>query len=188
MPRCVNILRVSDGSELRASDEQRERAAREIRDHFAAGRLTADELSERLDAVYRAKTEGDLRRLRADLPNLPATPAETRSELTQRRAKLRRDLIQHTGGALVPFLFCTAIWAMSGGDGHFWPAWVLLFALIPALRNGWQLYGPAPDLDRVEQDLARRNRRDARHARRGGPRLPPGPPPGPPGPPAPPAP
>jgi hypothetical protein len=44
----VNISGVSD---LRASDEERERAASEIRAHFAAGRLTEDELNERLEAA-----------------------------------------------------------------------------------------------------------------------------------------
>jgi hypothetical protein len=30
--------------------------------------------------------------------------------------------------------------------------------LIPLVRNGWDLYGPSPELDRVERDLARRGR------------------------------
>jgi hypothetical protein len=51
---------------------------------------------------------------------------------------------------------CTGIWAATGADGGFWPAWILLVALIPALRNGWRLYGPAPELDRVEEELAAR--------------------------------
>jgi hypothetical protein len=40
-------------------------------------------------------------------------------------------------------------------------------AAIPLVRNGWRLYGPAPELDRVEQELARREHRnrDRRHDR-----------------------
>jgi hypothetical protein len=159
----VNIPWVS---ELRASDEERERAAAEIRDHFAAGRLTDDELGERLDAVYHARTQRELSELRADLPALPATRAQARAELAERRRELRGELIQHTGGALAPFFICTVIWAFAGASGYFWPAWVALAALIPLVRNGWRLYGPAPQLDEVEAELARRRHRDRRHRRR----------------------
>src|SRR5215472_15629653 len=53
---------------FRVSDADRDRAAAFLRDHFAAGRLTAGELDERLTAALRARTFGDLRRLLADLP------------------------------------------------------------------------------------------------------------------------
>jgi hypothetical protein len=153
---------VSLDPELRASDEQRDRAAAEIRDHFAAGRLDDDELAERLDAVYRARTQGELRALRADLPALPPAPTQARAELAERRSRLQRQVLQQTGGGLGVFVLCTAIWAASGAQGSFWPIWVALVALIPLLRNGWRLYGPAPELDRVEADLAR-GRHPARH-------------------------
>jgi uncharacterized membrane protein YccC len=162
----VTIAAMTDGPELRASDEQRERAAAEIRHHFAEGRLSADELGERLDAVYRARTEGELQALRADLPALPATREQARTEIAQRRSRLRRELLQQTGGGLVIFLVCVAIWAISGASGGFWPGWVALIVLIPLLRNGWRLYGPAPELDRVEEELARRRARDARRGGR----------------------
>src|SRR5438270_3848293 len=152
-------------SELRISDQDRERAVREIREHFAAGRLTEDELSDRVQAAYRARTESELKALQADLPALPATRAEARAELVQRRRDLRRRLMQHSGGALVPFVICTAIWLASGAQGMFWPIWVALFAVIPLVRNGWRLYGPAPELDRVERELAARERHRHRHQR-----------------------
>ena len=50
-------------------------------------------------------------------------------------------------------MLCTGIWAASGASGQFWPVWVLLVVLIPLLRNSWRLYGPAPELDRVEREL-----------------------------------
>ena len=162
---------MADTPEIRVSDEDRERTAREIRDHFAAGRLSDDELSERLTAVYRARTEDQLVALRSDLPKLPLT---ARAELAERRAVLRRQLLQQTGGGLSLFLICTVVWAASGA-GAFWPIWVALVAVIPLIRNGWRLYGPAPELERVEQDLARREHgagrradRDARRAARRG--------------------
>jgi hypothetical protein len=160
---------MADDPDIRASDEQRERAAQEIREHFAAGRLTDEELSERVQAAYSARTEGDLQRLMADLPRLPASPAQQKAELAQRRRHLQRRLLQETGGGLSLFVICTVIWFSSGGhNGHssFWPAWVLLVVLIPLLRNGWRLYGPAPQLDRVERELEARERRGRRHAAR----------------------
>jgi hypothetical protein len=157
---------VSDSSGgLRASDEQRERAANELREHYAAGRLTDEELSERVQAVYNARTEGDLRALHADLPMLPATPQERKAEIVQRRRHLQRRLLQETGGSLVLFLVCTAVWIASGADGQFWPIWVAVVALIPLLRNGWRLYGPAPEFDGVEAAIDRRAR-SGRHAAR----------------------
>ncbi len=51
---------------FRTSDADRDRAATLLRDHFAAGRLTAPELDERLDAALNAKTFGELRRVLAD--------------------------------------------------------------------------------------------------------------------------
>ena len=147
---------MNDGSELRVSDEQRERAAAEVREHYAAGRLNDDELSERLDAIYRARTEEELRALHKDLPVLPATQ---RAEMVERRARLQRQLFHRTGAALIPFAICTVIWIAAGATGAFWPLWVALIALIPLVRNGWDLYGPAPDHDRVERELAARERR-----------------------------
>jgi hypothetical protein len=42
--------------------------AEALREHCAQGRITMQELDERLDAVYRAKTLGDLQDVLADLP------------------------------------------------------------------------------------------------------------------------
>jgi uncharacterized protein DUF1707 len=154
-----------DPPSVRVSDAERERAAADLREHFAAGRLTDEELSDRVAAAYAARTAADLAAVRVDLPALPASPAQARAELAERRAELRRRLLQQSGGALAPFAICTVIWVATGANGMFWPIWVALFTVIPLLRNGWRLYGPAPELDRVEQDLARRERGERRHDR-----------------------
>jgi len=151
---------VAGPDDLRVSDEQRERAASEIREHYAAGRLTDDELSERVQAAYSARTEQELRSALADLPKLPASPAQQKAELAARRSMLQRRMLQEAGGGLGVFALCAAIWAASGASGQFWPIWVLLVCLIPLLRNGWRLYGPAPDFDRVERELEKHRRRD----------------------------
>jgi hypothetical protein len=151
---------VTGPEDLRVSDEQRERAAAEIREHFAAGRLSDDELSDRVQAAYSARTEQELRTALADLPKLPATPAQQKAELAARRGELQRRMLQEAGGGMGVFALCTAVWAVSGASGQFWPIWVLLVCLIPLIRNGWRLYGPAPDLERVERELEARRRRD----------------------------
>jgi hypothetical protein len=158
---------VSQGFDVRASDEDRDRTARILREHFAAGRLTSDELDERVQAAYGAATDGQLRALIADLPALPVSPQQQRAELAARRGELQRRLWQETGASLVPFAVCSVIWVASGATGMFWPVFVLLAALIPLLRGGWQLYGPSPDLEAFERDLEqRRQRRSERRERR----------------------
>ena len=153
---------------LRASDEQRERAAQEIREHFAVGRLSDEELNERVQGAYGARTQGELSALLADLPKLPATPAQLKAEIVQRRRQLQRRLLQETGGGAALFVICTVIWITSGASGQFWPIWVALITLIPLLRNGWRLYGPAPEFDRVERELeARRRKNELRNELRG---------------------
>lgn len=59
---------------IRISDADRERVAARLRDHYAEGRLSSDELDERITATLSAKTVGDLRRVMADLPDDAAAP------------------------------------------------------------------------------------------------------------------
>jgi len=154
---------VAGPDDLRVSDEQRDRAAQEIREHYAAGRLTDDELSDRVQAVYSARTEGELKGLTADLPKLPATRAEQKAEIAQRRRDLQRRLLQEAGGGSGAFLICTVIWLASGASGFFWPIFIALAVLIPLVRNGWRLYGPAPEFDEIERELeARRQKNELR--------------------------
>jgi Domain of unknown function (DUF1707) len=54
---------------IRVSDADRERVAERLREHFAEGRLSTDELDERITATLSAKTFADLRRVTADLPD-----------------------------------------------------------------------------------------------------------------------
>lgn len=56
------------GPGRRVGDAERAACCETLSEHFAAGRLRADELDLRLDAAVRAVTEVDLRRLVADLP------------------------------------------------------------------------------------------------------------------------
>jgi DUF1707 SHOCT-like domain len=61
--------------DLRIGDAERDAAMAQLREHFVAGRLTFDELTERIDLALTAKTQGHLNRLMADLPRpRPAQP------------------------------------------------------------------------------------------------------------------
>jgi hypothetical protein len=55
--------------QIRASDADRERVTARLRDHYAEGRLTSEELDERTSAALHAKTFGDLHRVMTDLPD-----------------------------------------------------------------------------------------------------------------------
>jgi hypothetical protein len=90
-PGGITLQAMPDPGDVRVSDDERERVAREIREHYAAGRLDDNELNERVEAAYAART---------------------------------------------------------------------------LVRNGWRLYGPAPELDRVEEELTRRSRGGDRHRHR----------------------
>jgi hypothetical protein len=58
----------SDVPSVRIGTAEREAAASALSEHFAAGRLDQDELEERLDRAYAAKTGADLELLFRDLP------------------------------------------------------------------------------------------------------------------------
>ena len=57
--------------ELRIGDAERDAAMAQLREHFVAGRLTFDELTERIDAALTAKTQRQIDTLMADLPRPP---------------------------------------------------------------------------------------------------------------------
>jgi DUF1707 SHOCT-like domain len=69
--------------ELRASHEDRERAAEIIRIAAGDGRLTADELDERLEKALTARTTGELAVLTADLPAVPGAAAAQPKDLVE---------------------------------------------------------------------------------------------------------
>jgi len=66
---------VPDRRNLRASDADRERVADILREAAGDGRLTMEELDERLDAVYAAKTYAELEPITHDLPQAGVAPA-----------------------------------------------------------------------------------------------------------------
>src|SRR5258708_14079782 len=63
----------ASGNEMRVGNAEREAIAAELREHYASGRLTIEELNERLEAAFAAKTRADLTAVMRDLPSA-ATP------------------------------------------------------------------------------------------------------------------
>jgi hypothetical protein len=133
---------------LRASDADRDRVIARLRDHFAEGRLTRDELDERITAALSAKTLGDLHVLMADLPE-PA-PVSTLPRAAAGPVFVRR------GPRLLPLamLFLLVATVGSGGGFVFLALFqvVLVFALLAGvvalfaaarfrrrMRRYWQL-------------------------------------------------
>jgi Domain of unknown function (DUF1707) len=154
---------MSDPASLRVSDADRERLAEELREHMVAGRLSQEELEQRVDLAYKATTRADLDALRDDLP---MSPAAVQRSLAQRRGHLRRRVLQEGGGSLTVSGVCVAIWLAAGAHGQFWPIWVIVFTLLPLMRDAWLLVGPAPDERALEERLARRRLRTLEHEHR----------------------
>lgn len=138
--------------EMRASDADRDRVAATLREHCAQGRITIDELNERLEGVYRARTVGELRRLTGDLPEedlyeLPvpasrrATPARRPSEALYRKG-IRAGWASYATVNLV----CFTIWLITAvTSGAWYPWWLWVAGPWGALLLAGQIFGPRDD-------------------------------------------
>ena len=63
---------MATGYNVRVGDADREATAAQLREHYADGRLTIEELNERLDQTFAAKTKADLNTVIRDLPQTAA--------------------------------------------------------------------------------------------------------------------
>jgi Domain of unknown function (DUF1707) len=114
---------------IRISDADRDRAAARLREHFAEGRLSPEELDERLSAALSAKIAGDLRRVMADLPG--AAPVQAHAGPLGPRAS-GGGLVLRRGPRLWPLaLFALIAVAVIPGAG-----W-LLFAFFQLVLALW---------------------------------------------------
>jgi hypothetical protein len=105
--------------DVRASDAERDQVAGTLRNHAAAGRLDPDELEDRLERAFAARTRADLTPLVADLPTTPPQP--------------RRELPRIP--PLIPLaILLIAIWALTGA-GYFWPIWPIGAMLIGGFKH-----------------------------------------------------
>jgi hypothetical protein len=118
---------VPEPRNLRASDADRERVANVLREAAGDGRLSMDELDERLDAVYAAKTYAELEPITHDLPDSGATytpapapaanldPGRFGGEATSHGAVAIMGGFTRKGDWTVPKEF-TAFMLMGGGE------------------------------------------------------------------------
>ncbi|MDO5498695.1 MAG: DUF1707 domain-containing protein [Propionibacteriaceae bacterium] len=139
--------------QLRIGDQERDQTAGALTEHFAAGRLTREELDHRTGVVLRARTVLDLREVLADLPRLdrPApAPAPTTAPADTDIARKARNLWRAVG--LAPWaLFAVVfigIWALTGA-GYFWPVWPIMGWGIGVVTTGMLAHrAPARYLER----------------------------------------
>jgi hypothetical protein len=125
-------------------DRERDRAARQLQRHYSEGRLTTDELAQRLDTALRARSGTQLRSALSDLPRVaggPSNPQALREALRSPRRAVRNAAI--LAGTAMIWLF----W--SGGLLAAFVAWLaangpslgalLVFPLL-WLASSWLLW------------------------------------------------
>ena len=129
---------------IRASDADRDRAATLLREHHAAGRITAEEFHDRMEKALGATTLGEIDELMADLPaidlyRLPASslrrvPSPPRQSLVPRDPGGAASPVRFTPGAVAYGAWATvtsaliAVWAVLAvvGAGTWFPWWALI--------------------------------------------------------------
>jgi len=102
--------------DLRIGDAERDAAMAQLREHFVAGRLTFDELTERIDAALTAKTQRQIDRLMADLPRPPKS-ARTKATPPVPAQDAGRFLVF----AMLLFALATWILIMAWMSRHAYP-------------------------------------------------------------------
>lgn len=149
-------------SDLRAADVDPRRVADELQRHYVDGRLSSDELSERVSQALAARTFGELDTLRHDLPPLPPPAAPTLaggdeapssspdSDQGHAGPRTRRDVRAHAISYAMVMALLMAIWLLTSPGGYFWPVWPMLgwgfgLASHALARGGWRV-GPRPEL------------------------------------------
>ena len=101
---------------LRVGDAEREQVLRALQRHYQLGRLTVNELEERVQNAYAAKVREDLAALLRDLPEDQA-PEQVRLQDAGTGAHRRRWRSYAMASAGM-----VGVWAMSR-HGYFGPAW-----------------------------------------------------------------
>jgi hypothetical protein len=128
---------------IRARNEDSDRAASLLREHHAAGRLTAEEFHDRMDRALEARTLGELDELMADLPAIDLYQLPDAS-LRRAPPHLGQSLLPADPGGSSPARFTPgtvamgvwaavtsaliAVWAVAAvvGGGTWFPWWALI--------------------------------------------------------------
>ena len=130
---------VGVADDLRPSDAEREQVVRDLTKHCGDGRLTLDELEQRIAEVYAAKSKTELQHAIRELPRTPvhipssppvrvkpsAAPVRNLNENDRRNGEIALRI--HLTVFLSVIGLLTAIWFLtSGGTGYFWPIWTAM--------------------------------------------------------------
>lgn len=125
---------------VRIGDAERDRAIASLGDHFAAGRLTAEEFDQRMDQALKARFNEDLEPLFADLPRTVEPDVQSNSN--------RRPDLHLAWSAMLwmaPLIVIFAVIAAVVLSAP-WLVWVFLWVfLITGLfrrRRRYYYYGP----------------------------------------------
>jgi hypothetical protein len=138
--------RLMQPAHVRAADGDRRRAVAELQEHFVAGRLSSEELGERVEKVLASRTFGELALVLHDLPSIAVPPEDqpeaaspTRDRVTRRQARRerhrerrrhgrygRRGLRAHATSYFMVMGLLVAIWLLTSPGHYFWPIWPIL--------------------------------------------------------------
>ncbi|HEV7973573.1 DUF1707 domain-containing protein [Amycolatopsis sp.] len=122
-------------SRLRAADADRERVAELVQSAGAEGRLSLEEIEDRLAAVYATKYTDELKALTADLP-VPKAPGVRFRPFAHPALRVHAAL-----AALLAVLFVVR-WAVSDVP-YFWPIapmfWLAMSLVVHARIRGARL-------------------------------------------------
>jgi Domain of unknown function (DUF1707) len=129
---------VSRQSGLRASDADREHIAERLRHATTEGRLSPEELDERLGVAFSARTYGELHPLVADLP---------RGAVERRRGSLLAPSVRMLVALailvpLVMLVVATAVLMLTGLAAG-WLVWMLIAWWILGMRGRRRGRGPS---------------------------------------------
>lgn len=113
--------------EIRASDAEREEIARRLQSAAAEGRLTLDEIDQRLSRLYETKYRSELAVLVDDLPaETPARPKPNEAVPAGRFRRVHPALAIHATIVAVFGVLLIGRWAASDAP-FFWPMFPMLW-------------------------------------------------------------
>ena len=120
---------------VRAGDADRQQVVAELQRHYVDGRLSTDELSERVDRALAARTFGELDSLLSDLPTAPRVPEEARASWLTPFVTFPGVLLV---GMVAILVITWLIWLPNGGN-PVWPVFILggvfFFGRPPRIRG-----------------------------------------------------
>jgi hypothetical protein len=97
-----------------AGDQDRERATAVLREHYVGGRLTLDEVTERIGRVLTARSQAELRSALVGLPGFPeAGDLAARGRSVARTALRGAALVVFTGAYLMFSLTLLLVFALT---------------------------------------------------------------------------